>query len=197
MFSSNARVKLSCVEGFRNSVIDFNSTQADAKSGIERSFAEAIKEVEEIAREMERLAKECDALYEAIQKKKSEIERTIARIKNQLAHTPKHIEKRSTDKNGKEVVKKEPNPEYARLQSELKAQSARLCHIKDLSWEVYNKCSELRREASYVAMKLGEIRDYNQRASDKLNQIERLAASAARSLDVTVSAIQEYTSIHW
>lgn len=197
LFSSNARVKLSCVEGFRNSVINFNGTQSDAKWGIEKSFAEAIEEVGAIVEEMERLSKECDALYEAIQKKKSEIERLIANIKNQLAHTPKQIEKRSTDKNGKEVVKKEPNPEYTRLQNELKKQSSRLCSIKDLSWEVYNKCSELKREAAFVATKLGEIKDYQQRANGKLNDIERLAASAAGCLDSTVSAINAYLSIRW
>jgi len=196
-FHSEGHVLLSDVEQFHGSVDHFLSALHGAGTEIPNEVKDLIDEVAEKANELHKLSAECDELYEQIQKKKHSIEQHVASLKRQLASTPKTIEKTVTNSDGSTKTVKEPNPEYQRITAELQHEQSRLSKIKELSWKVYNKKSELQRQTQYLQSLLGTMEAAAKKVIAALGSLSRKAERAARCLDQTEEAVREYVSVSW
>jgi chromosome segregation ATPase len=191
LFDCEAHVNISDVENFQTSVNEFCNAVSNASYSIMQEIESAMAVVAYNATELEHQASECESIYEAIQEKKKNIEREVDALRKRLSNTPKTIEVTKEDGG----VSQKPNPEYAQLEREIKKQQSRLSEIKALSWTVYNKKSEIAREARYVAGTIGELNSGARNVKMELTDLERKASSALNALSRTKTAISEYTNI--
>lgn len=194
-FDSEARVRLSEVEKFKEELENFYRILEDIKAELINNLKAEQEEIEANAKTMEQLTAQCEELYSSIQKLKAQIEASIRRLREQLANTPKEIETVKTDDEGNETVERKPNPEYAQIEKEIKEQERRLSQVKEVSWAVYNKKSELRRQTEYLYTKLSELKKAIESINDALSIIEQKTTVARNSIEGTVEAIRSYCNV--
>ena len=192
--TSRAHVSLSNITGFHESVNDFAQMAESASSDMVSAVRDLAEEIEALRDQLEKQTKECESIYSEVQKKKSEIEHNISALRNRLRNTPKKLEQTVTAKDGSKKVVSKPNPEYAAIESQIHKENARLSQIKELSWAVYNKKSEIRREAEYVAGAVNSIRNSESQISSSVNHLINISHNADRSLERTEEAVEQYIS---
>ena len=191
-FESEARVSLSEVERFKESVEHFYTTVENVKNQMVNELKDEMERIEVGAEKMKALATNCRSLYEESKRLESDISRAITRLKAQLQSTPKEISQEKTGEGGEKATVKKPNPEYNRLIQEIKKHKSRLSRAKDASWRIYNKESELRRNSEYLFSMTAELEQDAKSVKDALQSLEQKTSSARYSLENTIQAIGGY-----
>lgn len=196
LFSSEAHVSLDTVRRFKEEVNAFSSEINNVSSTISKQINEGLEEAVQKAKTFEKLKNECSELYEEIKKRKSELEQLVHSLEEQLSSTPKEIEIEKKNSDGSVSTETKPNPEYARIQKELKEAKAKLSKIKDLSWKVYNKKSELDRLTSQAYEYTSKIESQSKNVNSSFNELQSKANIAESSISRTCDAVEKYISVN-
>ena len=184
LFSSEAHVSLDTIRRFKEEVNAFSSEINNVASTISKQINEGLEEAVQKTKTFEKLKNECSELYEEIKQRKSELEQLVHSLEEQLSSTPKEIEIEKKNSDGSVSTETKPNPEYARIQKELKEAKTKLSKIKDLSWKVYNKKSELDRLTSQAYEYTSKIESQSKNVNSSFNELQS-KANIAESFFVT------------
>jgi len=116
-------------------------------------------------------------------------------LRNQLKNTSQHVEREEKQSDGSVKVTKKPNPAYESLQKEIRKQESRLSKIKDLSWKVYNKKSEIARDADYVKSAASEVQAAASKMKTSFNDMTQKTQQAKYALENTLETISNYVRV--
>lgn len=197
LFSKRVAVNLDDVSKFKQSTESFAQLAYNVGGELVNSLEEMETEVFRRASELEKIAASFDQLYSSIKQLEREVEHNIAALKEELRNTPKELEKKSTDSDGNETVKKVPNPEYKKLEARLQKESNRLSSVKALSWKVYNEVSYSHRVAGDLASYANELKQIAPELQSNSRDVIAKAEKALRSLESNIRAINYYVSFHF
>ena len=195
LFSNDAKVTLDTVIRFKEEINNFANTISSVSSALSNQLSSELEEASTKVSTLENLKKECYALYEQIKTKKSELERLVNDLTKQLSSIPKEIEVEKKNSDGTVSIQKKPNPEYARVKKELEEAKRKLSEIKTLSWNVFNKKSELDRLFGYAYEDMKKIESRAKEVSSSLNELQSKASIAVSSIENTCQAVQNYLSV--
>lgn len=197
LFSKKVAVNVGEVVGFRENVATFAQTAHNVGDGLVNSLAEMEAVANQRANALERVASSYEQLYSSIKQLERSTEQRISSLKTQLSHTPKELEKKSTDGNGNVKVSKSPNPEYKALESEMQREHSKLCAIKELSWKVYNEVSHSRRTANELAVAANELKNIIPELQRDTRALVFKTDGALHSLENTIRTINYYLSFRF
>ena len=177
--------------------MNFSNLIETISSTISNNINSELEEAMVKVKELEALKEECSSLYEEIKKRKSELENLVSELSTQLSNTPKEIEVEKKNSDGTVSVSKKPNPDYARIEKELKEAKTKLSQIKDLSWKVYNKVSELSREVTSAYQYYNVIQNKQKDVTNSFNELRNKTNSALSSIKYAERAIQDYLNVRF
>lgn len=195
MFSAEAHVSYGAVENFSETVISFFRLLESNQTQVLNELDDARSEIETLANELYEQKRQCDSLYEEIQHRRRDIEHRIADLRNRLKNTSQYTEREEKQSDGSAKVTKKPNPEYQNLQKEIRGEESRLSKIKDLSWKVYNKKSEIARDADYVKSAVSEVQAVASKMKTAFDDMTRKTQQAKYALENTLETISNYTGV--
>lgn len=197
LFSRQVAVNVEDVEKFKESVKEFSANGQSVASELQNALEEMVAIASQKTQELEEIASSYEELYASIKRLSSDIEHSIAALKTQLTQTPKELEEKHIDKDGKETVKKKPNPEYKALEAQFQKESSRLSSVKELSWKVYNEVSHSRRVAGEVSSATNEIKNIIPEVQSHSREMLTKSTNAEYSLERTIRTIKNYINFNF
>ena len=195
LFSAEAHVSYGAVENFSETVGSFFYLLENSSTQVLNELDTARAEIEGLANELYEQKRQCDSLYEEIQHRRHDVEHHISDLRNQLKNTSQHVEREEKQSDGSVKVTKKPNPAYESLQKEIRKQESRLSKIKDLSWKVYNKKSEIARDADYVKSAVSEVQAAASKMKTSFNDMTQKTQQAKYALENTLETISNYVRV--
>lgn len=195
LFSAEAHVSSSAVENFSETVASFSYLLENNSTQVLNELDTACTDLEGLANELYEQKQQCDSLYEEIQHRRHDIEHHISELHNQLTNTSPHVEHEEKQSDGSVKVTKKTNPEYESLRMELQKQESKLSKIKDLSWKVYNKKSEIARDADYVKSAVSEVQSIASKMKTSFNDMTQKTQRAKYALENTLETISHYVRV--
>ena len=176
LFSNEAHTTLDNVNNFSNELNNFSNLIETISSTISNNINSELEEAMVKVKELENL---------------------VSELSTQLSNTPKEIEVEKKNSDGTVSVSKKPNPDYARIEREIKEAKTKLSQVKDLSWKVYNKVSELSREVTSAYQYYNVIQNKQKDVTNSFNELRNKTNSALSSIKYAERAIQDYLNVRF
>ncbi len=193
--SRKAVASISVMENMVNQIRSFSDTLRGFADMANNSVQTELNECQEKLNVYQQLKARAPALLERAREKKRQLEKQQKALETQLSNTPKEIEETKTDSQGNSVTVTKPNPEYQRIQNELKAVAAKVAKAKSLTYKISDMVSTIGRECDMVRGICGSMEALPQQIGYCTRQMDSANQSAESSLGRAIRALNDYSSI--
>ena len=210
-----AKVSVSCVTKFKNSVTEEKSSATSLKSAVACVDAIVQKANFEINHKIVECEKNCNIALRTANEKLEVLQNELNDLQSRLAVTPSTItvsKPCGTDEEGNTVYEEveEPNPEYYALLDQISEVKEKISTLKNLKSELQAKNKELLKAKQIYQDAVAHLNNgkkgiiaccdsITKKSDTASSQLQKAIAAIRKYLDETVhtTPVPSYTSINW